>query len=137
MGLYSGLSRPGSVSGNFLGALGHDILGFSGVLWLLSGVSFLSLPLGGLARSKEDEVRAAPQRQDVQTSAPFRILLGGFAVGFVGQGAILSTLWLHSASRWVAESCWGRCNWRCNADRGSHVDALDFRSLRAALGWID
>ena len=94
MGLYSGLSRLGSVSGNFLGALGHDILGFSGVLWLLSGVSFLSLPLGGMARNKEDEVREAPQRQEVQTPAPFRILLGGFAVGFVGQGAILSTLGL-------------------------------------------
>lgn len=94
MGLYSGLSRLGSVSGNFLGALGHDLLGFSGVLWLLSGMSFLSLPLGGLARSKEDEVRPAQPKNDAREAAPFRILLGGFAVGFVGQGAILSTLGL-------------------------------------------
>ncbi len=94
MGLYSGLSRLGSVSGNFLGALGHDILGFTGVLWLLSGVSFLSLPLGGLARPKEDEVRAKRADEGLQNPAPFRILLGGFAVGFVGQGAILSTLGL-------------------------------------------
>ena len=94
MGLYSGLSRLGSVAGNFLGALGHDLLGFSGVLWLLSGVSLLSVPLGGLARNKEDEERTKQPEQDTPNPTPFRILLGGFAVGFVGQGAILSTLGL-------------------------------------------
>ncbi len=94
MGLYSGLSRLGSVCGNFFGALGHDLLGFTGVLWLLSGFSFLALPLGALARPAGVEERADAGANRPVRSATFRIVLGGFAVGFVGQGAILSTLGL-------------------------------------------
>ena len=94
MGLYSGLSRLGSLTGNFFGALGHDILGFSGVLMLFSGLSFLAAPLGPLARRG---LRDRPEEKDVdgaQSKAGARLLLGGFSVGFVGQGAIMSTLGL-------------------------------------------
>ena len=52
MGIYSGLSRLGSVAGNFLGGLGHDILGYTGILTLFSGLSLLALPLGSLSFSE-------------------------------------------------------------------------------------
>ena len=50
--------------------------------------------LGWACSDKEDEERTKQPEQYTPNPAPFRILLGGFAVGFVGQGAILSTLGL-------------------------------------------
>lgn len=94
MGIYSGLSRLGSLTGNFFGALGHDILGFPALLLLFSGLSFLAAPLGVLSR------RGLPEKIEESTAgkavskAGIRLLLGGFSVGFVGQGAIMSTLGL-------------------------------------------
>ncbi|MAN25499.1 MAG: MFS transporter, partial [Gemmatimonadetes bacterium] len=64
MGIYSGLSRLGSVTGNFLGGLGHDILGYSGILTLFSGLSLLSFPLGKLSftNNETDEYRDNKKR---------------------------------------------------------------------------
>ncbi|MGY8824426.1 MAG: MFS transporter [Candidatus Latescibacterota bacterium] len=94
MGLYSGLSRLGSLAGNFLGALGHDILGFSGVLLLFSSLSLLAAPLGPLSRRGVPDKSGQENTGKTQSKAGSRLLLGGFSVGFVGQGAIMSTLGL-------------------------------------------
>lgn len=94
MGVYSGLSRLGSLAGNFLGALGHDLLGFSNLLLLFSGLSFLAVPLGPLSRRGLREKREDHDKSKAVSKAGPRLLLGGFSVGFVGQGAIMSTLGL-------------------------------------------
>ena len=89
MGIYSGLSRLGSVTGNFLGGLGHDILGYSGILTLFSGLSLLSFPLGKLSFSNNetDEYRDNKKRKPEHVG--MGIIFGGFAIGFVGQGALM------------------------------------------------
>ena len=94
MGFYSGLSRLGSVTGNFFGGLGHDILGYTGILALFSGLSLLALPLGNFAFSDDvkSEVRDDDKRKMV--NAGRSVVFGGFAIGFVGQGALMSTLGL-------------------------------------------
>ena len=94
MGIYSGLSRLGSVTGNFLGGLGHDILGYSGILTLFSGLSLLSFPLGKLSftNNETDEYRDNKKRKPEHVG--IGIIFGGFAIGFVGQGALMSTLGL-------------------------------------------
>ncbi len=94
MGIYSGLSRLGSVAGNFLGGLGHDILGYTGILTLFSGLSLLALPLGSLSFSENvnSPIRDHEKRKIGKTGAG--IIFGGFAIGFVGQGALMSTLGL-------------------------------------------
>tara|TARA_B100001250_G_C19815928_1_gene798389 strand:+ start:2606 stop:3757 length:1152 start_codon:yes stop_codon:yes gene_type:complete len=94
MGFYSGLSRLGSVTGNFFGGLGHDILGYTGILTLFSGLSLLALPLGSFSFSDDgnSEVRDDDKRKMV--NAGKSVVFGGFAIGFVGQGALMSTLGL-------------------------------------------
>lgn len=94
MGIYSGLSRLGSVAGNFLGGLGHDILGYTGVLTLFSGLSLLALPLGSLSFSEKvnSKIRVNEKKKIGPTGVG--IVFGGFAIGFVGQGALMSTLGL-------------------------------------------
>lgn len=94
MGLYSVLTRLGSVSGNFIGALGHDLIGFTGILLVFALVSGLAVPLGSLAR------RSLPEREKIQTEADRGQGAGkglfcvGFVLGFVGYGMIMSTLGL-------------------------------------------
>jgi len=92
MGFYSGISRLGSISGNLVGALGHDLVGFTAILLIFSAVSLLSVPLGPLSR------RGHPSRQDAASaagtagSASWPLLLCGLVVGCVGQGILASTL---------------------------------------------
>ena len=94
MGFYSGLSRLGSVAGNFFGGLGHDLMGYTGILTLFSGISLLALPLGSFSFSGDvhSEVRDNEKRKVV--NAGKGVVFGGFAIGFVGQGALMSTLGL-------------------------------------------
>ena len=44
MGIYSGLSRTGSVTGNLAGAVGHDLIGFTATLVIFAATS---MPLSG------------------------------------------------------------------------------------------
>lgn len=91
MGLYSGLSRFGSISGNMLGALGHDLLGFGGIMLLFSLASGLGVPLGvwgsrGAAPPPEEEENGG------RASVAWGVLVGGFVIGCVGHGLIMATL---------------------------------------------
>ncbi len=94
MGWYSGLSRLGSVAGNFLGALGHDLIGFSALLLSFSALSVLAAPLGLFARREVRSEVVAQVEEDGRGKVEARLLIGGFSIGFVGQGAIMSTLGL-------------------------------------------
>ena len=94
MGFHSGISRLGSISGNLVGALGHDLVGFTAILLIFAVVSLLSVPLGPLSR------RSLPSRQEaasadhraVGQASSWPLLLCGLVVGCVGQGILASTL---------------------------------------------
>lgn len=94
MGFYSGISRTGSLAGNLVGAIGHDLLGYTTTLIAFSGISFLAIPLGltarkGLLHRFEDEV--VPDGPPVRSGG---LLFCGFTVGCVGPGLVMSTLGL-------------------------------------------
>jgi len=90
MGFYSGISRLGSISGNLLGALGHDLIGFSATLIIFTVASLLCVPLGPWSRRGLPRTRPS----DASSSGPIAwgLLLCGFASGCVGQGLIAATL---------------------------------------------
>lgn len=94
MGLFSVLSRLGSISGNFVGALGHDLIGFTGILLVFAVVSGLAVPLGSLARRDLPNATAMGQAATEGVRAGWGLLCGGFSLGFVGHGMIMSTLGL-------------------------------------------
>ncbi|MDA0336327.1 MAG: MFS transporter [bacterium] len=90
MGFYSGISRLGSISGNLLGALGHDLIGFSATLFIFAAASIVCVPLGPWSRQGLPRTRP----RDMSTSGPVArgLLFCGFASGCVGQGLIAATL---------------------------------------------
>jgi MFS family permease len=90
MGFYSGISRMGSISGNLLGALGHDLIGFSATLIIFSAASMLCVPLGPWSRRGLPRTR--PQDTSVSGPTAKGLLFCGFASGCVGQGLIAATL---------------------------------------------
>ena len=72
MGFYSGLTRMGSMSGNLLGAVGHDLLGFTSILVIFAGVSLLAVPFGALSRrgvqhSGEEKRESVEERRTGRT----------------------------------------------------------------------
>lgn len=90
MGFYSGISRMGSISGNLLGAMGHDLIGFTATLLIFAAASLLSVPLGPLSRrGLPRSQRSDPTRAD---GAGAGLLLCGFASGCVDQGLLAATL---------------------------------------------
>ena len=94
MGLNSALTRLGSVSGNFIGALGHDLIGFTWILLLFALISGLAVPLGPLARRTLPECEAAHVADTSRREAGKGLFFVGFTLGFVGYGMIMSTLGL-------------------------------------------
>lgn len=90
MGFYSGISRLGSISGNLLGALGHDLIGFSATLMLFALASLLAMPLGPISRIGLP--RTQPPEEQKSASLRPGLLFCGFASGCVGQGLIAATL---------------------------------------------
>ena len=94
MGFYSGISRTGSLAGNLLGAVGHDLLGYTTTLIGFSCVSVLAIPLGLFGREGlKHRTEAEPDCEgDVVRSGG--LLFCGFAVGCVGSGLVMSTLGL-------------------------------------------
>jgi hypothetical protein len=87
MGLYNGISRAGSVAGLLGGALLVDLLGFQPGLICLAAVSLASLPLA-MAGHRADR----PLADAGDESLPVSLKIGGFAVGIVGPGFVMSTL---------------------------------------------
>ena len=94
MGLYSGISRLGSIAGNLLGALGHDLLGFTTTLCFFALLSLVGVPLGVWARHGLQNVRDTSKQVQVGIKPGWGLLVFGFCIGCVGQGIIASTLGL-------------------------------------------
>lgn len=90
MGFYSGISRLGSISGNLVGALAHDLIGFSTTLLLFAAASLLCAPLGPWSRRGLPRTQP-PERGEID-SLPAGLAVCGFASGCVGQGLIAATL---------------------------------------------
>ncbi|NKB65558.1 MAG: MFS transporter [Candidatus Latescibacteria bacterium] len=89
MGLYSLITRMGSVAGNFAGGLGHDLLGFTGVMMVFAVCSLVAVPLGLGARPNP---ASPPDRTGGRVGAG--LLVCGLVLGGVGQGVVMSTLGL-------------------------------------------
>jgi MFS family permease len=92
VGYYNGISRLGSVGGNMLGAVGHDLFGFTATLLVFGAVSLLGVPLGVASRSHAPG-KAVPEAITRPTIGGYWKLIGcGFVVGSVGAGLMMSTL---------------------------------------------
>ena len=98
MGLYSGLSRTGSVVGNLGGAVGHDLLGFTVTLVIFGLSSLLAVPLGIASRRSVVQRNQGVERRTDSDDASWALLMSGFVVGSVGPGLMMSTLGLLLAS---------------------------------------
>ena len=93
MGFHSGISRTGSVGGNVLGAVGHDLIGFAATTGIFGLVSLLSVPLGVLSRKRLRH--APPPHRPGGTDRAPPVLIGcGFIAGCVGPGLLMSMLGL-------------------------------------------
>ncbi len=94
IGVYSSISRVGSLGGNLLGALGHDYLGYGPTLVLFAVISLCAVPLGPLSRRglRPPKPRTKPHGQALRID--LGLLFCGFIVGCVGPGLIMSTLGL-------------------------------------------
>ena len=91
MGFYNGVSRLGSLGGNFLGGLAHDVVGFTVTLLLFAIISLLGTPLGWIARRAV--LREDHQNKKVENSGWVpKLMICGFVIGCVGPGMIMSTL---------------------------------------------
>ena len=96
MGIYSGISRSGSFFGNLVGAVGHDLIGFTMTLLCFALLSLLAVPIGIVARQG---LAGNRKRVDAQASGDSRgtgcnLFLSATIVGTVGSGLIMSTLGL-------------------------------------------
>ncbi|MFH1568687.1 MAG: MFS transporter [Gemmatimonadota bacterium] len=94
MGYYSGISRLGSITGNLVGALGHDLVGFGAILGIFALVSLLGTPLGPWARRGLRRRSALPGAAPRPGRAGSPLLVSGFVSGCVGQGLLAATLGL-------------------------------------------
>ena len=94
MGVYSGVSRTGSVVGNLVGAIGHDTLGFIMTLIGFSAISILAIPLGLISRKGLHPYLKREALGESGNSNPLGLLFCGFVVGCVGTGLVMSTLGL-------------------------------------------
>ncbi len=98
MGVYSGLSRTGSVVGNLAGAVGHDLLGFATALLIFGVASLLAVPLGVASRRSLRHRETDKPRRVVLDRSSWGLLGCGFVVGCAGPGLMMSTLGLLLAS---------------------------------------
>ena len=94
MGFYSGISRTGSLAGNLLGAIGHDLFGYVTTLVAFSGISFLAIPLGLAARKGLRHRLLEEETPQGGAVSSVGLLFCGFTVGCVGPGLVMSTLGL-------------------------------------------
>ena len=94
MGMYSAISRTGSLVGNLAGAVGHDVLGFSTTLIGFSCISFFAIPLGLLSRKGLGQRVAEESHDSGNGYRSGGLLFCGFVVGCAGSGLVMSTLGL-------------------------------------------
>ena len=91
MGYYNGTSRLGSVGGNFLGALSHDVIGFTLTLAVFAVISLLGTPLGWMSRRALSRVEIEKRETGRSRWAP-ELMACGFVIGCVGPGMMMATL---------------------------------------------
>ena len=92
MGYYNGISRLGSVGGNLIGALGHDLIGFTMTLTFFGGLSLLGVPLGVLSRKGLPHIDRSVETSASPVGQNPTMYVCGFIVGCVGAGLMMSTL---------------------------------------------
>ena len=92
MGYYNGISRLGSLAGNFVGALLHDLVGYRRTMTLFGIISLAAAPIGALSRSKLPREAATYPERDLISRRDPTLWLFGFVVGCVGSGLLTSTL---------------------------------------------
>jgi predicted MFS family arabinose efflux permease len=99
MGYYAGISRMGSISGNLLGAMAHDLIGFTATLLIFAAASLVMVPLGPAARDVSRSESDRQPRNYGRQRPDKALLLCGFVSGSVGQGLLASTLGAVIATR--------------------------------------
>ena len=92
MGVYNGISRLGSVTGLFGGALLVDLVGFSTAVLAIACISVVAIPVGMKAKLSD---RPLPREQlEASRGTPgirmYSVI--GFALGAVGPGLVTATL---------------------------------------------
>ena len=93
MGVYNGISRLGSVTGLFGGALLVDLVGFSAALFAIACASLLAIPMGLKARLPDRPLPSGQSTWESKTPSDARIYaVIGFALGAVGPGLVAATL---------------------------------------------
>ena len=92
MGYYNGISRLGSVGGNLIGALGHDLIGFTMTRPLFGGLSLLGVPLVVLSRKGLPHIDRSVETSASPVGQNPTMYVCGFIVGCVGAGLMMSTL---------------------------------------------
>jgi predicted MFS family arabinose efflux permease len=126
MGLYSGVSRVGSIAGNLVGALGYDHLGFSRTLLIFACVSLGAVPLGRLSQRGVHHHDRPGRGPAPAPRAAWDLLLYGFAVGCVGPGLVTSTLGLVMRQRMGTEL----------KVAGATVGVATLTGFLLACGWV-
>ena len=92
MGVYNGISRLGSVTGLFGGALLVDLVGFSTAILTIACISVVAIPVGMKAKLSD---RPLPREQlgaSWGTPGVRMYAVIGFALGAVGPGLVTATL---------------------------------------------
>lgn len=93
MGVYNGISRLGSVTGLFGGALLVDLVGFSTALPAIACASLLAIPIAMRAKLPDRPLLVSESSATFVTSADVRIYaVIGFILGAVGPGLVMATL---------------------------------------------
>ncbi|MEC8834139.1 MAG: MFS transporter [Pseudomonadota bacterium] len=93
MGVYNGISRLGSVTGLFGGALLVDLVGFSAALFAIACASLLAIPMGLKARLPDRPLPSGQSTKGFMVTTDARIYaVIGFTLGAVGPGLVAATL---------------------------------------------
>ena len=92
MGVYNGISRLGSVTGLFGGALLVDLVGFSTAVLAIACVSVVAIPVGMKAKLSDRPLPREPLEASSGTPGVCMYAVIGFSLGAVGPGLVTATL---------------------------------------------
>ena len=92
MGVYNGISRLGSVTGLFGGALLVDLVGFSTAVLAIACVSVVAIPVGMKAKLSDRPLPREPLEASSGTPGVRMYAVIGFSLGAVGPGLVTATL---------------------------------------------
>ena len=92
MGVYNGISRLGSVTGLFGGALLVDLVGFSTAVLAIACISAVAIPVGMKAKLSDRPLPREQLEASWGTPGVRMYAVIGFALGAVGPGLVTATL---------------------------------------------